>query len=338
VDLLVRIAQPMRSTIVAALLFGIAAAAQNSPRQNEQTRQKEAKARFLASLPPGFQVPPESDAIATRLFAYYGAVFVARGGAVPPPTLEFADQDEVAKWQATLKTDKVTIGNTEIELQSVALAAFLEARVEAQKIKLDITPRGTDPAKRGYLETVKWWKSRVDSGLAHWVAAKRLRATEASRIRGLSPVAQIPEILRLEHRGLYFSEDFSRTILSSVAPPGMSQHISMLALDINEHDNYLVRVILAKHGWYQTVLMDTPHFTYLGVSENDLPGLGLFKFDFPGAEYADYWVPDLGIPFEKLLEVRGRTVDESGNRSQLQPQISPTVKPSGNGSSASNTY
>jgi len=309
----------MRSTLVAVTLSAIAAAvapgpihlagAQNSTVQNEKTRQKDAKAKFLACLPPGFQVPPESDAIATRLFAYYGSVFVARGGAVPPPVFAFANQDDVNKWQATLKTDKVTIGNTEVELQSVALAAFMEARAEAQKIKLDITPRGTDPAKRDYLETVKWWKSRVDPGLDHWVAAKRLRAAEAHRIRDLLPAAQVNEVLRLEHREMYFGGDFSRTILSSVAPPGMSQHISMLAIDINEHDNYYVKLILAKHGWYQTVLMDTPHFTYLGVSEKDLPALGLLKFDDRVPEYADYWIPDLGIPFQKLLDVRMRTID-----------------------------
>ncbi len=314
-DLLVRIARPMRSTFIAALLFAIAAGVadgtsdmadvQNSSHQNAKDRQREAKARFLASLPPGFQIPPEKDAIATRLFAYYGAVFVARGGAVPPPAFEFANQDDVTKWQATLRTGQATIGQTVIELQNVALAAFLAARAEAQKIKLDITPLGADPAKRDYLETVNWWESLVEPGLDHWVAKKRLRAAEARRIKNLSPTAQISEILRLERRGLFFSGDFSRTILSSVAPPGMSQHISMLAVDINEHDNYYVRVILAKHGWFQTVLLDTPHFTYLGVLEQELPALGLQNVPLAGHEY---WIPDLGIPVEKLLDLRGRTI------------------------------
>ena len=45
----------------------------------------------------------------------------------------------------------------------------------------------------------------------------------------------------------------------------------MLAFDVNEFDNPRVREILAKHGWFQTVLSDLPHFTYLGLKEKDLP-------------------------------------------------------------------
>jgi hypothetical protein len=64
----------------------------------------------------------------------------------------------------------------------------------------------------------------------------------------------------------------------------------MLALDITEHDQSDVRAILAEHGWYQTVVSDLPHFTFLGVPENELTGLGLKKQNDGGREY---WLPSL---------------------------------------------
>jgi hypothetical protein len=64
----------------------------------------------------------------------------------------------------------------------------------------------------------------------------------------------------------------------------------MLALDIVEFDNPAVRDVLAKHGWFQTVVSDLPHFTYLGANENDLPELGLKKVVSGGRSF---WVPDI---------------------------------------------
>jgi hypothetical protein len=309
----------MRSPVVATLLVAIAIGGangsiapigkQNSTTRGAQTQLETGKERFLASLPPGFQVPPEGDAIGMRLLAYYGAVLVARGGAVLPPVLVFADEDAVSKWQATLTTGKTAINKTVVELQSVALAAFVAARADAEAAKLDITPRGADPAKRNYIDTIKWWESRVEPGLDHWVASGRLAAKESRRIKDLSLAEQVPEILRLEEHSLFFGGSFSRTILSSVAPPGASQHISMLAVDISEHENAAVRTILAKHGWYQTVPLDTPHFTYLGVSEQELASLGLHKVNIAGR---NYWIPDLGISVEKLLDRRARAAPTAG--------------------------
>ena len=65
--------------------------------------------------------------------------------------------------------------------------------------------------------------------------------------------------------------------------------IALLALDIREHDNPKVRQILATHGWFQTIPSDHPHFTYLGVTANHLPALGLKQVVSGGRSY---WVPD----------------------------------------------
>lgn len=246
--------------------------------------------KFKASLPSGFKLPDDADEVGNRVLADYGSVFVARGGAVPPPAVVFEDEESVKNWQSSINQERTEFGSISIELQSPAMKALLEARDEAQQAKLDITPRGTDATRRTYAETVKLWQSRVNPGLTHWVEVGRLPREDAAHLRGLSPHDQIPEILRLESNGLYFSTDFSKSILYSVAAPGTSQHISMLAFDVKEHDNAKVRAILAEHGWFQTVSSDMPHFTFLGVKEDELPSLGLKKTTNGGRTF---WVPDL---------------------------------------------
>ena len=97
-------------------------------------------------------------------------------------------------------------------------------------------------------------------------------------------------VLRWEAEGLWFSPGLHKSILYTVAVPGTSQHVALLALDVKEHANPQVRAILAKHGWYHTVLSDAPHFTYLGHDETALPGLGLHAVDVAGVTY---WIPNL---------------------------------------------
>src|SRR5882762_1676604 len=103
---------------------------------------------------------------------------------------------------------------------------------------------------------------------------------------------QVAEVLELEHSGIYFSKDLSKSILYSIAAPGTSQHIAMLAFDVNEFDNPRVREILAKHGWFQTVLSDLPHFTFLGLKEKDLPKHGLKRMEVDGQTF---WIPNVPL-------------------------------------------
>jgi hypothetical protein len=63
----------------------------------------------------------------------------------------------------------------------------------------------------------------------------------------------------------------------------------MLAVDINENSNLAVRTVLAKHSWFQTVVSDLPHFTFLGVAESELPNLGLKKVI---KDNRTYWIPE----------------------------------------------
>jgi hypothetical protein len=260
------------------------------PSATNAASRRNSNSPFFANLPPGMAIPERTDEVSMRLLADYGAMFVARSGASPPPTIIFADEAEVNNWQAKVKTTRAELGGITVELQAPAMTALMEARSEAQKAKLDITPRGTDAARRSYVETVTLWQSRVNPGLAHWVQEGKLTEQEAGRIRSLSPREQIPEILNLEKQGLSFSKDFSKSILYSVAAPGTSQHLSMLAFDAKEFENATVRAILARHGWFQTVTSDTPHFTFLGVTEDQLPALGLKKVTSGGRAF---WIPKL---------------------------------------------
>ena len=241
---------------------------------------------FIANLPTGFTQP--TDDVGRKLLKEYGSVFVAKSGATPPTVVVFHDEKAVAEFQTSVSKSTESIGGVNIELQAAALKALKEAVSDANQSGVSITPRGSDAAKRTYQDTVGLWASRVDPGLSHWAANGRITSTDAQRIRALSPFEQVSEILKLESQGIYFSKDLSKSIIYSVAPPGSSQHLSMLALDVSEHDNSKVRDILAKHGWFQTVVSDLPHFTFLGVADGDLPKLGLKKVTDGGRVF---WVP-----------------------------------------------
>lgn len=245
---------------------------------------------FFANLPKDFHAPDADDQVGWRLLAEYGALFVARGGVTLPPAVTFPDEASVAGWQAKLATRQETIGGVSVELQAPAMEALLAARAEAAERRLRITPRSRDAARRDYRMTAKPWLSRVHRGVDHWVRQGRLSPQEAARLRSLSPRDQVPEILRLEKQGLYFSSDRSKSILNSGAAPGSSQHLSLLALDVKEHESPRVRAILARHGWFQTVVSDLPHFTYLGAKEHELSMLGL-KMVTVGKR--SFWIPEI---------------------------------------------
>jgi hypothetical protein len=242
---------------------------------------------FHKSLPRNFEAP--TDGAGELLLREYGAVFVARG-VTPPPKVVFRDEADVLAFQTTLKRSSEVIGGYTVELQEKAMDDLKRAIKDAREVGLTISPRGSDSARRGYNQTVSLWASRVNPGMAHWVAKGRISRSEAARITALTPYQQVPEILRLERDGIWFAKDLSKSIIYSVAPPGTSQHLSMLALDVAEYNEPRVRLILAKRGWFQTVISDLPHFTYLGMDEEDLPKRGLKRVVNSGRPF---WIPDL---------------------------------------------
>ena len=234
---------------------------------------------------------PTSDLVARRILEEYGAVFVASKKVMPPPVCIFSSEQEVTQFQerAGYKTER--IGFDDIELQPESMKALMKAREEAQKEGLDITPRdGAEAARRTYADSLQLWDTRFLPALDYWLAQGRLTEAQVARLKGLPLHDQIAEVLELEKGGVYFSKDLAKSILYSIAAPGTSQHIAMLAFDVNEFDIPRVREILAKHGWFQTVLSDLPHFTFLGLKEKDLPKNGLKNVEVDGQTF---WIPNV---------------------------------------------
>ena len=236
-------------------------------------------------------VCPPTDPVARRILEEYGAVYLASTKVMPPPVCIFTTEEQVTKFQEEAGYEQEQIGFDQIELQPEALKQLKKAREDAQKEGLDITPRdGAEAARRNYEDSVRLWQSRFLPALDYWLSQGRLTSEQVARLKTLSLHQQIAEVLELEKDGIYFSKDLSKSILYSIAAPGTSQHIHMLAFDVNEFENPRVREIMAKHGWFQTVLSDLPHFTFLGLKEKDLPKHGLRSVELNGQLF---WIPNV---------------------------------------------
>ena len=237
------------------------------------------------------EVCDRADPVAARILEDYGAVFVSDMNVLPPPVCIFRSEAEVVRFQNEARFKAAVVGGARIELQPAAMAALQAAREEARLEGLDITPRGgEEAARRSYQDTVRLWNTRFLPALSYWMKRGRLTREQVARLKSLELSEQVREVLELERDGIYFSKDFSKSILYSIAAPGTSQHIMMLALDVDQFLDARVRRILARHGWFQTVKSDLPHFTYLGLDEKELPSRGLRSVT-SGSQL--FWIPNV---------------------------------------------
>lgn len=236
------------------------------------------------------KVCPANEMVSDRVFRDYGAIFVSKGTSLPGKCV-FDSEAEVQAFQSLAEPYELKVGNLSVTLQRAAMHAFEDARAEAAKMRLSITPRGGSAAStRSYAKTVELWNSRFLPALRYWTAKGKITRDESAVAVRASAREQASMVLAWEAKGLWFSKDLRKSILYSVAVPGASQHIFMLALDVSQFGDARVRRILAKHGWFQTVKSDLPHFTYLGVREDDLPLLGLKSEVISGQTF---WIPDM---------------------------------------------
>ncbi len=232
------------------------------------------------------QIVDEGNDVERRLLHEYGAVFLTK--AVPPSKVMFTSESEVTGFQSKAGVAKANLAGITVELQPDAANALKAAANEASASGLSITPRDPkDSARRSYAHTHKLWKGRFEKACDHWMKKGKLNGADVSKLKAMPIKQQVSEVLNLEKRGIYFSTNFDKSILYSVAAPGTSQHLSMLAFDAKEFGNKKVREIMAKHGWYRTVQSDEPHFTYLGYPESELPSLGLKKVS------GGFWIPNV---------------------------------------------
>lgn len=234
--------------------------------------------------------PIDTNIVARRVFKDYGAMFIADSNVEFPPKCVFRDENEVTAFQTNLDKKTVAIGARTVELQETAAEALEDAIKAAAKQGLTITPRGASASRRNYADTFRIWKSRFDPALAHWVKNKKISEKDAEIARKMETIDQVAQVIEWEKNGWWFSTGMNRSIFSSVAAPGTSQHLSMLALDVAEFSDKRVRKVLNEHGWYQTIIDDTPHFTYLGLSEEELPKRGLIPESKDGYIF---WIPNI---------------------------------------------
>jgi len=234
---------------------------------------------------------PDDDLVARRVLHDYGAMFVGAKNIVPPPVCVCTSEEQVDQFQRAAGWTAAQIEDATVELQPAAMTALLRARETARQEGLEITPRdGAEAARRSYADTVRLWNSRFLPALDHWLKAGRLTQPQVDRLQTLPINKQVAEVLELETQGIFFSKDLSKSVLYSIAAPGTSQHMAMLAFDVNEFFDARVREIMYAAGWFQTVLSDLPHFTYLGLDERELPDRGLKAVEANGQKF---WIPDV---------------------------------------------
>ncbi|CAN5255321.1 hypothetical protein BH10ACI1_BH10ACI1_07410 [soil metagenome] len=280
-------------------VFAVQTFAQDTPNFEDYLKQRLASSkRANQTTSKGIELSSicdvDNDSVAKRVFADYGAMFVA---ALVNPGVKFPskcifDSKEAEYYQSTASPTTVTVGRVQITLQKPAMEALLEAIKEAQQRNLSITPRGgSEAASRSYADTERLWNSRFLPALNYYVRRGDIRREDADVVKKMQMSDQVAQVLEWEKKRLWFSTDRTKSILYSVAAPGTSQHIFMLALDVAEFSNKAVREILAKHGWFQTVQSDLPHFTYLGgAKREDLNSYGLVRKVVSGQEF---WIPNL---------------------------------------------
>jgi hypothetical protein len=240
---------------------------------------------FLNQVLDDVYLSLDSDSLA--ILRTYGAAWAStsqRPTVVSVPT-EADRQLQVDGWA----TSSVTIGDRVLTTQTAAAHALSEARDELKALGVHLIPGSNTPSARTWATTHNSWRQRLTLGLDYWVQQGTLESDDKARILALPPNLQLKEALKLEDGGMYLNKHHNRPILSSVAAPGSSQHCWMLAVDLKPHTPKVVEV-MASHGWFRTVWADRPHFTWLGVPEDQLPALGL-KLRMYGEDAM--WVPDL---------------------------------------------
>jgi hypothetical protein len=233
-----------------------------------------------------------TNLVERRVMEDYGAMFLNSDlNADIYSRCIFKNTTAVEDFQKRIKFVQEEFGGRTIKLQSAAMNALLEAQKKAGK---KITPKGTNPAARKNDAVLSSWNDAVMQGVIYWKKnangkGQKLSEDKAAKLGLLTGDEQIKMVLELEKDGFWFHPEHNRSITVYTAIPNASQHLSLLALDIIEYSDQVIRTALAENGWFQTVFQDRPHFTYLGIKQANLEGLGLKKKQFEGR---DFWIPN----------------------------------------------
>ncbi|MGI8810956.1 MAG: hypothetical protein ACR2IH_00315 [Pyrinomonadaceae bacterium] len=249
---------------------------------------------YLRSRSRVIECAIESDVLARRVLQEYGSMFSAADDVILPSKCFYKNSDEVKSLQKKLRQTTINVGGVDITLQEAAAKTLAAAVEDAASRDLKITPfDGEIAGKRIYTDSVRVWNKRFFPALEFWVSAGNITEEESVSARNLPLIDQARKVLQWESQGYLFGTGRRRSIFSSTAPPGASQHLALIAFDVVEYQDPAVREILNAHGWFQTVANDPPHFTYLGSPESSLPSHGLRKIE---SYDGNVWVPNITRP------------------------------------------
>ncbi|MDX1985634.1 MAG: D-alanyl-D-alanine carboxypeptidase family protein [Candidatus Obscuribacter sp.] len=229
---------------------------------------------------PLHQICDPAEPVSAAILAQYGALYVSEPQLVLPSNC-IPTRQELSEFSRRVVFENRTIDGIQVSFQRPALDAFMGAREAASARGLSIRPNGTNATLRDYETTVEIWQRNLQAGInVHGAAAGRQTELLSPDIR-----LSIAVVLDLEKSGLLLGSGGGKSILQVAAPPGTSQHISGLAVDIVEHEDAQVRQIMADNGFYQTIANDFTHFTYLGLKSDQLSAVGLAPREIEGRTF-----------------------------------------------------
>jgi hypothetical protein len=211
-----------------------------------------AKERFIAALKNKFSTIPQPDSYEYILLRAYGAPFVNSEPTIKLPKKVFFNNDkETKEYQDTITKGKVA-DTKNCYLQKSAADALNKAHSQARfRLK---SGYATSDCIRNFATTARFWRKYTNSRTLDLV-----KKGKETRILGI------------------------------VAPPGASQHLWGLAIDLRIRNKKQIAA-LNKNGWYRTVEYDVPHWSYVGYPPQKLIELGFNKKIIRGITY---WVTPL---------------------------------------------
>jgi hypothetical protein len=237
--------------------------------------------------------PIKRSAAARQILSEYGAIFSSGDNVIRPPVCIFDGDAAVSDFQKKVPTGFVVIDGLPLTFQKAAADSLSAVLAEATLAGMRIRPLdGEIAAGRTYADTVRLWNSRFEPALRFWTLRGKILPADADLVRQADLDNRIEQVMAWESAGMFFGTGRAASIFSSVAPPGTSQHLSLIALDVAPPITPSLRAIMNAHGWFQTVKGDVPHFTYLGVAERDLVSRGLKAIVYKGTQY---WVPNVSF-------------------------------------------
>jgi D-alanyl-D-alanine dipeptidase len=210
------------------------------------------KDRFLAAITSRLPTIPVPNTFEYTLLRVYGAAFINQEPEIKlPPKIVFNNEQETKQFQSTLTTGKVN-GTSNCYLQKSAADALNKAKSQV-RIPLK-SGYGASDCTRSFATNLRFWQKYTNRN-----TLEQVRQGKETKILGV------------------------------VAPPGTSQHLWGLAIDLRV-SNEAQKQALNRNGWYRTVEYDTLHWTYVGLPPERLTEFG-FQNKFVGE--INYWVTPL---------------------------------------------